>query len=624
MLRALDFLKLRLEGGGSGWRVFWIILVGIALVSPTLWDGFSQDDYFFLMIFKGAPGLVGAPSSPLDTFSFWKGLGDREALSEAGLFPWWTTADWQVSFWRPLSSISLWLDYTLFGERAWVMHLHSLLLYALVGVVVFVLYGRFTKTRWVVALALLLFMVDSGHALPAAWLSQRNSLQALLFGLLALLSHDRWRRLDGRWYPHGALAIFWLGLALLSGESAVSVGAYLFAYALFMEPACEEIEPGARRFLRGFGALLPYLVVTVVWRVIYVWLGHGTTGSWLYTDPVANFSVFVTQVPAYLSVLLLGVFATPNSTLWGALLQPWSGIYFGCAVAFLFISGWVVWPMLREKRAARFWLVGAVVSALPYCATYPMDRNMAYPSVGALAVVAIFLGSYQGGASWLVGSSLRRLGVTVLAAILVFAHLVLSPVLATVGTQLLPIAQRISSETYRGLPERLPETDRLIAVNGPADLVCSFLPIARSAEERPVLPHWVYLSAGADPVRVERVNERSLVVHTVRGFITRPATQIFRDYRTHPMPVGSRVALEGMSAEVIKASAAGNPLAARFEFAYPLEDARLHWVVWRDGGYFPFALPAVGESVEVPGIQLATLLRIGLGIDSAAGEGATD
>ena len=616
-LRMVDFLKLRLEGGSARRRTFAIIVIGMLLTAPALWGGFAQDDHFFLMLFKGSPGLDGAPSSPLDTFSFWKGEPThRSELLERGLFPWWTADDWRISFWRPLSSLSLWIDFQLFGERAWVMHLHSLLLYGLLGILVMLLYRRFIAVPWVAGLALLLFMVDSGHALPVAWLSQRNSLQALIFGILTLLAHDRWRRLDGRWYPHGFLALLCLALGLLSGEATVSVGAYLFAYALFLDPASTRDDArGIARYGRAIVALLPYLSVTVAWRLVYDAQGHGTSGSWLYTDPVANLPLFVRQLPAYFSVLLLGVFAMPNATLWGALPPMWGGLYLAFSVVFLCVAGWVLWPLLRTKAGARFWGLSALLSTVPVCATYPMDRLMSYPSMGALALVALYLGSYQERASWIGSSVLRRWTASGLVSIWVFAHLIVSPVLLAGGTQLLTVAQRISTETYRALPRELPATDRLVAINIPADLVGSFFSISRSSRAEPVVPHWLYLYAGSESVSVERVDATTLVVRPDRGFITRPAAQIYRHYATHPMRVGHRVSLEGLEIEIVEATEDGCPLGARFSFAVPLEDDTMHWVQWRDGGYVPFSLPGVGETVTVPGVRLATLIRIGLGLD---------
>src|SRR6185369_5071046 len=103
--------------------------------------------------------------------------------------PWWSAPDLKLAFCRPLSALSLWLDYRLFPNSPALMHAESLLWFAaLLGVVTF-LYRRLLAPAWVAGLAALLYAVDPGHAVPVAWLANRNAVFATLFGVLALLAH---------------------------------------------------------------------------------------------------------------------------------------------------------------------------------------------------------------------------------------------------------------------------------------------------------------------------------------------------------------------------------------------------------------------------------------------------
>ena len=56
---------------------------------------------------------------------------------------------------------------------------------------------------------------------------------ALTLAIPVLLLHDRWRR-EG-WRPGAWLGPLVLGVALLAGESALAIGAYLAAYALHLD-----------------------------------------------------------------------------------------------------------------------------------------------------------------------------------------------------------------------------------------------------------------------------------------------------------------------------------------------------------------------------------------------------
>ncbi len=204
------------------------VALGLLLTLPAVWTGFAQDDHFFLMVFKGSPGFNTQELGPLETFSFSKGdPADRQELMERGLLPWWTVEGWKLNFWRPISSLSSWVDYRLFGANAWAMHLHSLALYGILTLIATVLYRRLIEPRWAAGLAAIAFAVDSGHAIPVTWLAMRNAILTLLFGLLLLAAHDRWRKARTERRPgwfFGSLALLWLALALLSGESGVSVG----------------------------------------------------------------------------------------------------------------------------------------------------------------------------------------------------------------------------------------------------------------------------------------------------------------------------------------------------------------------------------------------------------------
>src|SRR5690606_2516055 len=120
------------------------------------------------------------------------------------------------------------------------------------------LYRNLMGPGVVAALAALLYVIDDARGLPVSWLSARNSLLTVLFGLLVLLYHDRFRR-SGNWL-WSAVATLCLCVGLLCAEAAVSVGGYLAAYALFLDRG-----PLLRRFLR----LAPYGIVVVVWQVVY-------------------------------------------------------------------------------------------------------------------------------------------------------------------------------------------------------------------------------------------------------------------------------------------------------------------------------------------------------------------
>jgi hypothetical protein len=66
-----------------------------------------------------------------------------------------------------------------------------------------------------------------------------------------------------------------------------------------------------------------------------------------------------------------------------------------------------------------------------------------------------------------------------------------------------------------------------------------------------------------------------------------------------PMHAGEVIALTGCRVEVDAVADGGGPSDVTFTFDRSLDDPSLRWLAWQDGGYVPFAVPPVGEAVEL-------------------------
>ena len=92
--------------------------------------------------------------------------------------------------------------------------------------------------------------------------------------------------------------------------------------------------------------------------------------------------------------------------------------------------------------------------------------------------------------------------------------------------------------------------------------------------------------------------ERTLVMKPQGGFFGLPFDNVFRG-PSHPLKVGDRVKLTGMTVEINALTEDARPDQVSFRFSVPLEDPSLRWLRWEEG-YVPFAPPAVGRSVLLP------------------------
>jgi hypothetical protein len=597
----LSALKKQLSSCRAG--VF-AVVSGLLLASTSLDTGLAADDYFHKLVLTGTGAIPGIPSDPLDMFVW--ASGDREqarAYMDVGMTGWWTDPDYAIAFWRPVTVFTHWLDYQLWPGSPWLMHLHSLLWFGLALLALSRLYRRLLPLEnapWIAALALLMFAWDDAHGLTIAWIANRNALVALFFALLVLLLHDRARR-------DGDRASAWLGpvllaVALQAGESALGICAYLFSYALFVDPA------GRRR---GLLRIAPHALVAVVWAGLYYAAGYGARGSGLVTDPIRDPLTYLGQVFERLPVLLVAQVAFPPADLWEG--YPVLGrlvplLVLGWALLVLVCIGSLLRPLLARQRTARFWLCSTLLCGLPACAQFPHDRLLMFIGVGATALLAQFLGAFVEGGEWLRAGPFARRALPVFAYPLLVLHLVIAPLW-------LPLRARGPADVTRVL-ERADATiesdatvrdKSVILLNPPADAFAGYIPTMRAATGRNRPAHLRWLATGASEVKVERVDRNSLRVTPAVGFLSLASEHMQRSPRKR-MAVGQVIRLTDLRITVTRVTPDGRPAEILARFSRPLEYKRFVFLQWSGHGFRPFPLPPVGSAVTLPPADFVSLL----------------
>ena len=265
-----------------------VAVVAVALVLPSLSAGLLVDDYHHRLLFTGSDSPARLLDSPMDLFAFFDGDPERlQQLKDLGMIPWWTGNGVKAAFWRPLSSLTHWLDYLLWPDTPALMHAQSILWYGLLVLVLARFYRRVAPTAACAAIAALLFAFDDAHGTPVGFLANRNALIAATFGVLALTAHNRYRQNDSR--PALVWAILLLAASLLSAEAGIATMAYLISYALFIDRG-----PWKRRF----HSMLPYIALVVLWRLLWNGLGYGIENIGLYVDPLGEPGRYLAAVKA--------------------------------------------------------------------------------------------------------------------------------------------------------------------------------------------------------------------------------------------------------------------------------------------------------------------------------------
>ncbi len=582
---------------GSRYILLWAALIGVVLVLPSLKVGLVADDYHHKILMTGGDERARMLDSPLDMFRFFGGNVEQLAqFVDYGLMPWWTyvSDDLMAAFWRPLASASHWLDYVLWPNSPEMMHVHSILWYALLVFVTGLIYRRFMGIGWVAGLAILLFAIDDAHGMPAGFLCNRNALMATVFGILAILVHDKWRKEKCKFAPFFGPTL--LAISLLCAEFGISTCAYIAAYALFIDKG---------KWQKRIMSLAPYAVVVIVWRLVWTYLGYGASGIGGYIDPVSEPFRFMSEALDRVVFLLLGQWALPPSDLSMMITTViankiwWAGLGFVLMLLLLLIG------LLRRDKIARFWFAGMVFSLVPICATWAQDRLLLFTGIGAMGLIAQFFALVVGYYQSRPKNIIWRSGAIFMLVVFLFCHVIISPLhLAFRTSYPMGMPRLIDHLELKGPLDKSIVDKTLVLVNPPTLFFTMTSVLAWAGNEQPMPMRIRALTSSLlKPVKIERPDDRTLVVSPKYGYLGWVLDDLFRN-ENHPFTLGDRVELTGMTAEIRSMTADGRPGDVAFIFDRVLEDPSFVWLKHKNGKFQPFTPPAIGKTITLPGETL--------------------
>jgi hypothetical protein len=589
-------------------------VIAVLLCAPSLWLGLQVDDYVLrLMLMEDPPDRAWVRSS-FTLFTFLN--GDEEInrdLIEGGGVPWWMHPRLKLAFFRPLTGMTHWIDFRIWPNQPWLMHVQSLLWFAGAIAAAALFYRRLLVPTWIAGLAGLLFAIDDAHGLPAVWLANRNASIGVLFGLVALIAHDRWRR-DG-WRPGSIIGPLALLLGLLAGEIALAAGGYLLAYALFI-----DTDTWPRRMV----TLVPAGGVGVAWWVAYRVQGYGAYGSGIYIDPGTDPLIFAEAVVQRAPLLLCGLWALPSNL--SMMMSEAAGqIVWWVVVGLMLVIAGLLLPLLRRDRVARFFALGMLLSILPACATFPDDRLLFFAGFGGMGLIAQFMGGVWKGAEWMPRTRIRGLPFKATCWTLVAFHLLLAPLGLLTASAKVRMVGSFIERAANSLPSDPAVTDQVVVVvNTPSAFISVYGPPIQALQGRRIPRRTLNLGSGIYPITVTRSEPNMLTVRPEGGFLAPPGSPqpgreasqpafdpryfqqsveyLYRD--ATPMQVGDRIAYGGTIVEVLDITDDGRPLEVSFRFDVSLEHPTLVWLQWNDGVYAPFDPPQIGGSTVLPAVTI--------------------
>jgi tetratricopeptide (TPR) repeat protein len=356
--------KLRTRAGMA------VVLAAVALVSAALYLPATRYNFVWDDDSLIAGNSLLAHSRPAEIFSrrFW--AGSPEPVGGSG-----------AAYYRPLVTLSFWLDQGLSRNNPHWFHIVNLLLYALAAAAVtLVLWEVLHSGVWAL-LGGLLFAVHSSHVESVAFISGRTDIMLTLFTGLAAFALLRSFRKHNRWWWLVVSPAF--GLALLSKETAV-----LFPLLIALAPLLVGVRYDRRYWLLALTAvavLAGYLFLRAAVVPVPIPVEHGVR-IWGRLTAVAN------TIGLYIRLFFWPLEHRAKYPASDSFYVPTPNLLF----ALLFIVSVPLLAVRRRFAAARWgyaWTIAFLLPVANIASIGPLaaERLLCLPSAGIVMVLVTAL-----------------------------------------------------------------------------------------------------------------------------------------------------------------------------------------------------------------------------------------
>ena len=494
------------------------------------------------------------------------------------LTPWWTSPDMKMIYLRPLSSLSLKLDYLLWGDRPYGYRLTSFFLHGLSCVLLFLI-GRQLRMRKAAAfLGGLIFTSHLSTVIVLPWIIDRVSTLSVLFSLLGLFAHIRYRQTGG---GKGLFLLSWACFifAFLSRESgSMCIFSYFF-YDVFVWRRTHPGEwPGIVRLGFRYTALCIPFFLFMAYFIAHDYGVVGFYSAFGENRTVGSTAVYIVKnIFLYMnSLLFFAYIANENNTL---LFQK--AVYFVPFAVMLilamvmFLPGWK--RRVLQDRTNLF-LVAWIFSALfPNLYLIPQNRYL----YAALAPFGLFMARYlfEVRASRLFGRMSRFTfwGLVIFYGFLatVYVNVDRERMAEAYGTQ-----YRMARET-EALVGETPTPAYALFINLPDPLNTFALQHVFDRHFGPDRVRTFPLTVSRTPAGAEILGDHSLRI--TAGSTPFLRTQYERMFLTEPPERPGYTWTNRYFRATVEDLSEGAIVSIRFDFNFPLDDPSVHLLEYKDG-----------------------------------------
>jgi hypothetical protein len=570
--------------GRARWMLAAVFAVALAIHLPALGIGFYVDDHVHQLALEGR-----LPLKPWGLYDFGT-VADWRTDEGLAAFPWWTSPEWKIRFFRPLASLLLALDHAVFGSNPVGYHATSLLWFAALLVATYAALRALGLTRGVATAAIALLGTSQATAFPVAWVANRNTVCAAAFTSAAVAAIAARERLGA--VRSASLAFAAAVLSCLCKESGVVTFVLVGAYAYVADTTAPRAWARRVAIVAGLMALAHV--------VFLVAAGYGTRSEF-YVTPWIEPLRYAEGLGLLGTVGLLALATPALSDLAFALPQTVPALV---AASFVVIVPLLLWMRrrLRGDRVALFLGLWTILALVPEAGAPLSDRLLLGPGVPAAALLAMLLARTlpraAGARRWERAAAWALVAGAAIEAFVTFA--------AVAHT-------RTSAESVRAkaisadVGAASLGTRHVLLLQADDPLVAFSMAGTWTFATRDLDVRFATLQMGRRPLRWTRDDERTMTFESLGApFVRDPFEIVYRAPRGVPVE-GALVTMPSFQLEVVETAPGGGVRRVRARWPEPPDDARFRFLVPRDGRLVHVPPPRIGESIELPEAPAAGL-----------------
>ncbi len=260
-------------------------------------------------------------------------------------------------FYRPLTYLSLWADYRVFGSALWGYHLQSILLQAVNSLLVYGLARELRFERDAAFWAAAWFALAAMGFEPVLWPAARFDLLATAFVLASIIYFLRYLRDPGRAGAQLLLSAAAYGLALMNKESGYCVPLLLIAIVLTRKTW--QLDSLDRSKLKRAALFFGGITALMLAVRIAIYNGLGGYPATIYGGVSPHFTFTFKSITGLVTRVI------PIPLLGLNLSVPFGHAMTCCVVVYVAVIAWVVVQGASLGTEERVLVGLALLSALP-------------------------------------------------------------------------------------------------------------------------------------------------------------------------------------------------------------------------------------------------------------------